>query len=397
MPKTLLVALLVSCAFSVFSQEEFKDGFIIQSGNKFSYGYISITGTPNITCLFKKSKEDAGVTYSPDQIEGYGIINGTQFRSKSIKPVGEASEKKVFLEALTDGIIVLYRAPGRIFIERGESFYELKDEKGKEAGYRSIVVSFVAGAPQVAKKAKKVQIEIGALRSLIDQYHVVTSGGTVSRKRETGVQKSAAFFSGIDRTQYSLSGSTEKFLNSKQFIDRTLVHGGLNFTIKPSALRYVSFVSGIWYSEQKFYLNAVEKNNTSAESYFIRANFQSIKLPALLQVDNFIDTRVKPYVKLGVILPINLKSSMTLHYELDNQQTAYQDRYEINDLKEPLQVLGMVGASFSLRSRISLFSEAWFSSGQNDFRLKGTAGGKVTGNFKGMGINFGLLIQLHDH
>jgi hypothetical protein len=99
--KKLLLWTFCLCIHSSYCQEEFAEGFIIKPGQHFIYGYVNSHLSPLTVCLFKESQTDVAIRYTPDQIEGYGLLNKNPFITKTIA-IGSV-ESKYFLETTANG------------------------------------------------------------------------------------------------------------------------------------------------------------------------------------------------------------------------------------------------------------------------------------------------------
>src|SRR6187549_1113431 len=97
--------------------QETKDGFIIINNGQFKYGTIQIDNSDAqyTECLFKEASRSEFKKYSPDQIEGYGVINGNKFVTREIAI--ESQQKNVFLKTDFEGLIKQYSYLNKIFVE----------------------------------------------------------------------------------------------------------------------------------------------------------------------------------------------------------------------------------------------------------------------------------------
>jgi hypothetical protein len=393
--KTLLFAAFLGCVASpAFSQQEFKEGFIVKKDQEYTYGYISYTDTPHLNCVFKEEANGIPATYTTSQIVAYGTINGNHFRKRSIDFPGESSEKEVFIEAIADGTVTLYVAFKRIFIERGSSFYELKNEKEKLASYRSVVASLLSNCGNAEKKAQSVAIEVQALKSLVEAYNQCAAEGKSTTRKKTKSEKGIGLFIGVDRTQFSISKSSIDFLDNKSFTDRTLLSGGINYKITPKRSNHFSFVTGLWFNDQRFYLATEDNTTPGSQVQIFRINYQVLRLPILLEAGNFTSSKVQPYAKAGFTVPIMLKREVTLNQEIENNNNIYIDKYEASEnFTEPLLVHVIAGASLPVSEKLHVFGEAFYSFGKSKFKLEMPKEGTVNGNFNSLGLNVGLVIS----
>jgi hypothetical protein len=395
--KTLFfAAVFYGVIFPAFSQHEFKDGFIIKDNQTYVYGHISFTQSPHLNCVFKERMEDAPVTYTTEQIEAYGILNGNHFRKKPITFSGETSTKEIFMEAVADGTVTLYTVFGRMFIERGSSFYELKDEKEKRESYRSIVASLVSGCGSAARKVKTAAIEIHSIKSIVEAYNKCAAGGKATAGKKSRSGKELGLFVGIDRTQFSIAHSTVSSLNKKIFTDRTLMNAGVHFKMKPKWSEHFSVVTGLWFNDQRLYLASEDNSNGTSLAQVFRINYRSLRFPLLLEVGNFVTTKVQPYAKGGLSFPLLLNSEVTFNRENESNNIVYMDRYEASkNFKEPVLLQLLAGASLPLGHKLHAYGEVYYSRGKSKFVLEAPQKGTVTGNFRSTGFNVGLVIRTY--
>lgn len=118
---TLCCLVLFIPVLSIFSQANFKEGYIITNTNDTVYGLIDFrTDYSNAEqCKFKINEASSPTIYRPGEIEGYRFkTEGKYYISKTIKIDSVRSE--VFLEFLVKGMMNLYYFPkgsGYFFFE----------------------------------------------------------------------------------------------------------------------------------------------------------------------------------------------------------------------------------------------------------------------------------------
>jgi len=67
---------------SLFAQDGYKGGFIINNNDQYIYGYVRLNPLTSFnTCEFKESLDEAPTTYAPEDIKGYGFIPGDSYVS----------------------------------------------------------------------------------------------------------------------------------------------------------------------------------------------------------------------------------------------------------------------------------------------------------------------------
>lgn len=122
--KKLLILLLIFPVTAVFSQSNFKEGYLITLTNDTVYGLIDFrTDYTNAeVCRFMKSPDAAVEAYLPGSIAGYRFVaEGKYYVSKKV--VFENLNQTYFLEFLLQGLKNLYYLP----FDKGIFFFEDKD------------------------------------------------------------------------------------------------------------------------------------------------------------------------------------------------------------------------------------------------------------------------------
>jgi len=125
MKKSIISCLcLLYPVISIFSQSNFKDGYIISNKNDTVYGFIDFRTDHlnSVLCKFKQKENDPEIIYHPGDIQSYRFINeGKYYVTRSVEIDGE--KRIVFLEFLVEGLLNLYYSPDGY----GYYFFENKD------------------------------------------------------------------------------------------------------------------------------------------------------------------------------------------------------------------------------------------------------------------------------
>lgn len=129
----LISCLLLIGHFTVFSQNDWKPGFVITNSGDTLHGLIDYRSDRDNchNCYFKKSKKDELNKFSPKEIKGYRYANGKYYISKSIK--NSEIEDPVFLEFLINGKANIYYFKGldeKYYLEKDTLLLELKNTDG---------------------------------------------------------------------------------------------------------------------------------------------------------------------------------------------------------------------------------------------------------------------------
>jgi hypothetical protein len=98
------IYILISMLFiTLYSQAQYKDGYIINNQNDTIYGLIEFSGEINNSelCKFKSTESESLVNYLPNNIKAFRFIDGKYFVSRTI--LIDSIPKTVFLQWLIKG------------------------------------------------------------------------------------------------------------------------------------------------------------------------------------------------------------------------------------------------------------------------------------------------------
>lgn len=179
---TNLAFIVLSCS-SLFSQTDFRKGYVVKLNGDTLHGYINFQKEAEnySICNFKRFEIAFPVSYSPDQLKAYGIDGGKQYLSVRF------NEKKVFVEYLVKGeISLLYMNRGGehfFLLNKKENIVELRHNKMADpntnqiySNYRDFLKANVKnGAFTAAIENSKMELNslIGLVKTFNEQlqYH----------------------------------------------------------------------------------------------------------------------------------------------------------------------------------------------------------------------------------
>jgi hypothetical protein len=127
----LIIAIFIS--YAVFSQEVYKQGFIVTNSGVKHEGLIDNQGSYKNTfsCRFKASSDSEPVVYKPGEIFSYGFDAGGLFISKYYKNF-PSDNHTLFLECIVKGKLSLYHRMGVYVSHQNESefrdYYYLEND-----------------------------------------------------------------------------------------------------------------------------------------------------------------------------------------------------------------------------------------------------------------------------
>jgi len=188
MKKThVILIILLGIINPLFSQSDFRKGYIIKTDNDTIYGLIDYRGEKanSEKCCFKLKESDEVTNYAPTEILSYRFIDDKYYISKEVI-INNTPEIK-FLEFLVNGIVDLYYMRDlngiHYFIEKsGNGIIELKQTEyevivnnvryiktSKE--YIGSLKHFLGDAPNLKNSINDISLSRRSLIKISENYH----------------------------------------------------------------------------------------------------------------------------------------------------------------------------------------------------------------------------------
>ncbi|MBN2614712.1 MAG: outer membrane beta-barrel protein [Bacteroidales bacterium] len=140
-----------------YAQYSFTEGYIIKSNNDTVYGQVAlrVVEAQNYkSCIFKK--DDQQIKYLPDQILGFGYLEGNIVYKSTIR-------KGSFVKVLVEGAMSLYMYQGNFLVTKKGKVYQL------DHGMRKVKV----GDTEIMKENERWK---GLLIYLISDHYSIPAG-----------------------------------------------------------------------------------------------------------------------------------------------------------------------------------------------------------------------------
>jgi len=264
---------LILCTTSVFSQKDFRKGYIINNEGDTIYGYLDYRGNKSsaIKCLYKPDLKQDAIVYKPSDIKCYRFIDGKYYVSKSLND--SLDSEKLFLEYLINGIagIYYYRDYNgeHYFIDKGDGkLIALKLERStttegsltyvtETKKYVGTLKYLMADAPSLSNEINHSSLSHKSLIKLGKDYHeaVCTSGSCIIYEKELGKPKIYFGLIGGVGLYTMASGDQntkeEEYLNDNKFTSNLTPNIGLFFKTNFPSLNDKMFVQyDLTYSEE---------------------------------------------------------------------------------------------------------------------------------------------------
>lgn len=221
------------------AQRDIRPGYIITTRNDTISGQIVYKDAFNRfeKCVFIQSNNNDQKSYSPSELNGYGITDSRVYMSKSL-PLDSVSPTRVFAEVAVSGKASLLIAFDHYFLSLGnDKIYELAQTKTTiykngapyihtAKTYQGILKVSLADCPKVAGMIDKTAFTSSSISRLINKYNECFSTGAgklkAKNKRLTaqlGISSgySSVTLSGFESSQFHQRVDPAQFGKDRNF------------------------------------------------------------------------------------------------------------------------------------------------------------------------------------
>lgn len=368
-----ILLLFISCSIFicpyVYSQSDFRDGYIITNANDTIYGEIDYReGSKNFhSCVFKKNLEI--LSYTPNEIKGYRFNGDKAFLSETIEINNERTI--VFLEAIVKGRVSLYKHINSFFIEKGDSFFHKLQSQKKEVvvngktfiqetnTHRGILNYVLSDCKKIKPQIRRVRLFEKELTILVEDYNNCFEGSNITYKSDKPWLKSIVGLSGIiDISQLNIeSDNSSSDLLNRDFDTSSSLAIGLSIDIlSPRLNERISLHGEVFYLNSKYKLFTENKGFViDRDEVFIK--LEQIKIPLGIRY-TFPEKFFAPYFNLGVssIIHISSDTEWIRETEIDKVVKTYES--EAFTVKEnQFGIWGGIGVVKSISDKLSGYLE----------------------------------------
>lgn len=330
-------------AFQINGQAQ---SYIETDSSKSTGGKILFSTERDNNAFIKLKLKTGTVTYTPEQLTGYGVIGKSSYVAKTILVNG--TERKVFLNKRVNGTLSLYSYRSRDF---DAFFLEAKDKNlipllddGQE-GYRTLLSSYLDSCAHAARNVKWVRYRPSSLTRLLTQFNSCSSKpfprlklGAVVGYGTSNVFMGPDYFGPISsynwKTDYSsfVVGVTGDF---------------------PINSGYVSLHTDVLLSRSQF--NTVSQSGAVVTD--IVYNSSSIDVPVLVRY-RLPTPGWRPFVNAGLQASFNLNTKGNIYTSTFDQDVVTTSTTEVKILPGlTWGVAAGLGIEYDLLSRNAVFVE----------------------------------------
>ena len=381
MKKNLMLLILFFSTQMIFSQVDFRKGFVINNSGDTIYGVINYREGSNSYkyCLYRKSLNDSIIKYTPQNIKGYGFIGDRVYESRNVLSSSQVKENEVaFFEVLTRGLITLYRFDEDFYVLKGDTvFYKLYQERkeSNEGGFTLVTYApkyigylniLMGDSPAYVKRISDLSFNEKSLTRLVEDYNREKSFSSVSYKSgKPWTSWSVGISGGMSSSRLSFSGSEEYYYNllgSYSTSTYPFIDLAVEFASPRLSERIALRADMILYND-KFTSYVRTQAYFHDTRYFTTIDITQLKIPVGLCY-YFRLNKYTPYINLGASATFQIKSDYRLLIE-DNHSgvvTSYTTK-KLLDPRTQGGVWGIVGVERAISKKLAGYVE--FRSGES--------------------------------
>lgn len=255
--KHLLVisVVLISSMAEVFSQADFRNGYVVKNNNDTLHGLLDYKGNKANAkkCIFKADAHAEKQEFAPEDIKAYRFIDSKYYISRSIK--ARDQEELVFLEFLINGTVDIFYYRDELsgehyLIENSDGqLFELKNEE-KELIVRDVITvreskEYIGvlkytfkESPVISKQVENMSLNHKSLIDITHAYHnevCINEECIIYEKKLPGHKVKFGLLLGVNVISFSPSEADDMPKTDSYFKDvdfGTVYHPSIGFFLK---------------------------------------------------------------------------------------------------------------------------------------------------------------------
>lgn len=355
-------------------------GYIVDLNGERSEGLILNGNSLNryFGCNFRSTTEETFTYYTPDQIKGYGLINGPNFTSVSITL--DRTPQKMFVEVKLEGLINIYTFFDRSFIAKSNQQTELIFTPSQAGFNQNLIVQIMQDCDRLSRRLE-MQF-VNNLDYVMELTRIYNSCSEPEPERT--IQLNWHPFMGVDLSflKIQLEGLIFIPVNGEAILNRNLTSGGFYISAKHKKSKYLNLFTGVWYVGRDFTKSIISTSKTSE----FHSNAKSVNIPfyVVFKKAKF-ESKWNPFGRIGIVIPFVVSSNTYLLTENNFGNTIFVDKSSLSSkIKVPMQMGISVGSEIITLKKYNSFAEIQYHFGKS----KLTPGETVT--LSGFSVRVGL-------
>jgi hypothetical protein len=374
--KSFIFLVLLYITQTGYSQDKFRNGFIIMQNRDTVFGLLNYSESDNnfSNCQFKESQNKNTTLYSPLDISGYGFIDDKYFESGKIETESQATED-VFLEVLIRGLVSLYKYENIFLIEKSDSgLYKLTNEPIEKTvdgnqvtissnRYFGILNLFLADCPGSKSKIPRTGFTEKSLSKLIEEYNkCMNVSAVIYKSKKPWVDSRIGLSGGFTHSRliYETQNTFFKYIKTS-FEPSNSPFLGVSLEIfSPRINENTSFHSDLLFFKSKYSLYNKTQNAYYIAREYITIELTQLKIPLGIKYI-FPGRRLTSFLSMGVSATVHLNNKSRWIEEVESHSIVETNHNEaLNISKAQFGLWGGVGIMKSVNKNLNGFCEFRF-------------------------------------
>lgn len=363
MKKNLLL-ILVFFIQQTFSQSDYRKGYIITKNGDSISGFVNYRVSFNKykKIDFKRTLTSEVTEYLPTTILAYGISNDQYFVSKKID--SKTNDDVFFFESLVSGKANLFKLNNDFFIEKDTVFMKLENDIKKvyknggeylfsTKRYIGTLTYLLADCKKNNKKITETKYKETNLVALISDYNNCNNkGNIVYKENKPWIKVNFGALLGYNFTSINNSNSDKQgiYFPNSNGISNSVTFGGFLEVNAPRVIERYSFYTGIIYSTTNYYKYQQINDNL----FELREDHKQLKVPVALRY-TFPKKEITPFLTIGMLNIINLKTSTTWYSELKTGPYVFSSLNNYNLYRNSIGLILGLGVKKDIKDNLEMF------------------------------------------
>lgn len=409
----LLTMVFIIVSSSLFSQSDFRAGFLIKNSGDTLYGLIDYRSDKynSNKCRFKLNNKSSIEIYTPYDILEYRFDNDKYYISKEIL-IGIVWEK-VFMEYLLNGTVDLYYLKSKngdqYFIgnyEKGllevrNHVVEYTDENGNKeekltGRHKGLLIYFFDDCKELVPDIQIAEVNHKSLKGIAKKYHELTcEDGSTCIDYDKEVQFIEVGFNmhaGLSIDNLILESYYWDGFELEPMLGFV---GGLSADIRwPRLNKNIAFQLGLELNKSSFDVSKFETGKNTWDTN-INGYFDYLNLGTKLGLKySYPAINMRPSIKIGISInkTLNYNSSI-IEQNVINNQTSSIRNYDYFPLPESyLGFISGLGITIKLNNKVGFYTEGIVV--YSTYRFNDYDGGYLDNDIKGKLTNINIVVGI---
>ncbi len=363
----------------IFSQSDFRDGFVITKSRDTLYGLVDYKeGYRGYRiCNFKQDKDQKTISYTADQIQAYGFTNDLYFESNEYNNVDNEPEI-IFFQVLVKGNATLYKYHERYYVAKmnikphelvstfDDSVIDgLTYRKDNKEYIRSLNYLFF-DCEKLRKGIENLKFNEPSLVKIVKDYNNCQGVESVAfNERKPLFKMVFGVAIGYNFSSIGSDGFDENNFLKTDFSNSNSLMFGATFDLSsPRWLEKISLTGGLFYFYSDYFMENTSKPYESNIKNEVTIEISQLKIPLGFRY-TFPEKKITPYINIGGSFTAHLSSSAVWLEEREffGKVTITETDLEIGD--HQFGYWGGVGFKVPIHNKMKAFFEFRYESNQS--------------------------------